>query len=83
MTELENKIRALLMREWDPIDIRDEPAARDEYDSYVPHIAGMVMAKKSPAELADYLLDIEKKRMGLTGNADRVRSVAIRLAELR
>lgn len=82
-TELENKIRALLMREWDPIGIRDEPAARDEYDSYVPPLARMVMAKKSPAELAGYLLNVETQRMGLTGNADRVRSVAIQLAELR
>lgn len=71
------------MREWDPIGIHDEPVARDEYDNYVPHIAGMVMAKKSPAELAGYLLNIETKGMGLPGNADRARSVATRLAELR
>jgi len=82
-TALENKIRALLMREWDPIGIHDEPAAHDEYDSYVPHVASMIQSQKTPEELAEYLLSVEKAKMGLNGDANRARSVATQLSALR
>lgn len=82
-TELESKISALLMRDWDPIGVHDEPAARDEYDHYVPQVASMIRSKQSPRELADYLLSVETKKMGLPGNARRARMVAARLVELR
>jgi hypothetical protein len=31
-----------LLTEWDPIDIRNEPNAQDEYDEYVPQIVDML-----------------------------------------
>jgi len=31
--EIQNKIRRVLMNEWDPISINDLPEAADEYDS--------------------------------------------------
>lgn len=83
MSELESKISALLLQEWDPIGVHDESAARDEYDRYVPQVAGMIRSKKSPHELAAYLLSIETKKMGLSGNAHRARMVAAHLVELR
>lgn len=82
-TALESRIRALLMREWDPIGVHDEPAARDEYDTYVSRVASMILSKKSPSEIARYLLNVETEKMGLPGNADRAQSVATHLLELR
>jgi len=82
-TGLEAKIRALLMGEWDPIGIRDEAAARDEYDDYIPHVASMIVSKKSPNEVAHYLLSVETGKMGLPGDAERARAVANRLSALR
>jgi hypothetical protein len=81
--ELQNKIRSLLLQEWDPIGVRGVPAASDEYDSYVPPLVKMVMSKKSLGELAEYLLKVEKTEMGLHGDNNRARSVAARLLQLR
>ena len=33
--EVQNAIREVLIREWDPIHIQDVPEAQDEYDGYV------------------------------------------------
>lgn len=82
-TALEGKIWELLMREWDPIGVREEPAARDEYDDYVPQVARLIRSKEPPDKLAKYLLSVETVNMGLPGDADRARSVATRLAALQ
>jgi hypothetical protein len=37
------KVREVLMREWDPIGVRDAPEAQDEYDSYVGKAYVMLM----------------------------------------
>ena len=81
-TELESEVRALLMREWDPIGVRAEPAAHDEYDDYIPQLARMIRSKKSSDEVAKYLLKVETINMGLAGDANRARSVAMQLVAL-
>lgn len=34
------QIREILLDEWEPIDIRDQKAARDEYDTYARRLHG-------------------------------------------
>jgi len=79
---LHDKIRAILLAEWDPIGIRDVAQADDEYDPYIAALATMVRARISVAELANYLLQIETASMGLPGNKERAQSVAEALRNL-
>ena len=51
------------MQDWDPIGVKDEPAAHDEYDSYVPVICGMLQGGKSVKEVADYLSYVQSELM--------------------
>jgi hypothetical protein len=76
-------IRGLLLREWDPIGIADEPAARDEYDGYVHEIHGMLIRHEPRNCLVDHLRWIETEHMALFGNRRRTEAVADRLIGLR
>jgi hypothetical protein len=50
---------------WDPIGVSDEPAARDEYYSYVEALCQAVSDHRSEQEIADMLSEIRTQRMGL------------------
>jgi hypothetical protein len=76
------RVRLILLNDWDPIDIRDVPQAQDEYDSYIASIEKMVIARSPTAELSNYLLQIETKTMGLRGDPARARSVAVKLRSI-
>jgi hypothetical protein len=79
---LTKSVRLILLKDWDPIGIADEPRAQDEYDSYAPAIARMVLDAASQAALADHLLAIETGRMELPGDERRARVVATSLLAL-
>jgi len=59
-------IRQVLVRDWDPIGVMDDPnCPRDEYDLYVGAIYGH-LARGEPAEfIARYLCRVEEDLMGL------------------
>jgi hypothetical protein len=48
-------IREILLREWDPIGIAEEPDAQDEYDSYVHEIHGLLIRHEPWHRLVDHL----------------------------
>jgi len=58
------QIRQVLLEEWDPIGIRDEPLARDEYDSYLGHIHDLLARDASEHQIAKHLNQIETVSMG-------------------
>lgn len=66
----------------DPIGVRDEPAAQDEYDAYAHAILDQLRAGVSHAALVDYLVDVEANRMGLMPDRGRAEDVATRLTAL-
>lgn len=81
--DLSKGVRALLLREWDPVGVGSEKKAADEYDTYVPQISGMILRGDTAATLARYLLQVERVQMGLPGNEGRARSVAAALISLK
>jgi hypothetical protein len=76
-------IRNILLRDWDPIGVADEPDAQDEYDNYIPQIQGMLILNEPEPRLVDYLWHVETESMSLIGDRKRTESVAIRLIALR
>jgi hypothetical protein len=51
----EDELRALLMAAWDPIGVKDEPLAADEYDSYMLPLARKLREGASADDVATYL----------------------------
>jgi len=76
-------VRLILMRDWDPIGINDEPAAQDEYDSYVAPLLHLLRDGVSSSALSERLLQIETIEMGLPGDRERAVRVADKLRGLR
>jgi hypothetical protein len=75
-------VRNILMSEWDPVGVKGESRARDEYDSYIDGICRSLLDKRSAEDIAAHLLDIETRRMGLPGDNTRARRVAAILVSL-
>ena len=74
-------VRHILLAEWDPIGIRDEPAAEDEYDAYATEIVSLIERGATAAQIADRLLQIEGDVLGIApdraraGNRSRLRAL--------
>lgn len=69
-------IRDVLLREWDPIDIRDQQAARDEYDTYARRLHSFLASRPTVSEVEAYLVETEQELMGLAADNERARHVA-------
>jgi hypothetical protein len=67
---IQESIRDILLRDWDPIGINDVPEAQDEYDSYVGGVYRLLASHCSADEMVDHLAKIESQAMEL-GNANR------------
>jgi hypothetical protein len=75
-------IRVVLMKDWDPIEIGDAPAAQDEYDGYIGPILGLLRTGASVSKMAEHLLRIETEEMGLRGDRGRALPVAEKLRDI-
>ena len=64
--ELFRRVDEVLHYIWDPIGVAGTPEARDEYDSYVPHVFSMLIHDAPSAEIAQFLLTTESEAMGLS-----------------
>ena len=64
--EIQDKIRCVLMEEWDPIGIHDAPeGATDEYDRYIGGIYGLIQRGSSASEISAHLRRLEVDEMGM------------------
>ncbi len=59
------QIRHVLLNIWDPIGIKDEPNAQDEYDGYTGPIFTLLSGDATDEQLGDQLLHFVNDRMGL------------------
>jgi hypothetical protein len=72
--ELRN-LRAILLKEWDPLEVGDNPNLFDEYELYLPGILSFVNAGHTSNEIAEYLKGIEES-LEITLPAERRMTVA-------
>ena len=79
---IQDEVRAVLNRDWDPIGVAD--IVEDEYDMYIGHIYSLLASDANERSIADYLLWVETDRMGLTGTAaDQLVRVAAKIKALK
>jgi len=80
--EIQDAIRAVLLREWDPIGVRDVPEAQDEYDGYVGGVYRLLASGAAAPELAEHLARIERDSMGLSPQRGILIDVSSRLKQI-
>ncbi len=64
------RIREVLLDVWDPIGIKDEPNAQDEYDSYVGPVLSLLSSGATDDQLSDQLLNYVNNDMGLNARSE-------------
>jgi hypothetical protein len=57
------EIREVLLKYWDPIGIKDEPRAQDEYDVYIGGVFALLTTNVSEEELKAHLWKIIEERI--------------------
>ncbi len=78
---LYKKIDDILWFDWDPIGINDM-APRDEYQSYVPEIFGLVKSNVDKNVIADRLYKLTTETMGMNGNKEHCLTIANKIVSL-
>ena len=58
-------IGAILLKEWDPIGLKDEPLAQSQYDGYVGGVYRLLTSRATETEMAEHLSRLEAENMGL------------------
>ncbi len=61
-------IRRILLEDWDPAQMYDEPVVQDDYDAFAVGVYGILARGGSDADVAAYL-DFAADRMGLSPGA--------------
>ena len=74
-----DKIREILLTDWDPLNVGDSPKLSDEYDRYLPGVVGLLKRGASVQEIEQFLKGIEAS-FGISAEPRRSRRAAIRLA---
>ena len=72
------KVKKVLMDDWNPIGVRDDPGVADEYDSYVLPVFKILRKHGSEGTLLDYLVWVFE-RMGLPASRESLRPIAGKL----
>ena len=60
----------MLMQVWDPIGIKDEPNAQDEYDGYLGKVYELLVGGAPDERIAQYLFEVVTERMELPAKHD-------------
>lgn len=63
--ELYRRVDEVLYYVWDPIGVAYSPAARDEYQSYLPKVFAMLQEGMDASSVAAYLDSVATESMGL------------------
>jgi len=79
---IEAPIKKILMEDWDPIGVKDEPNAQSEYDRYAMQVLGLLYQNATNDDLADYLDEIVANHMGLKPNHQMTQSAVEKLMAL-
>lgn len=58
---ISKEVRNILLRDWDPIGVGDNPNLVNEYDSYLMEIVELIKSGCDFTQLHEHLLSIEKE----------------------
>lgn len=71
------------MTVWDPLGIRDEPHAQDEYDSYLGDVFALLASGAFDDQLNEHLLRIDTERMEVPAKKEDMRSTVSALRQIQ
>ncbi len=81
--QLRQQIHEVLINEWDPLSVKDNALAKDEYDSYITGIQRMLDEGCDAHRLSSHLDQLETVSMGLRAPSGRGGAAAAKLLAIR
>jgi hypothetical protein len=60
-------VRTILLKHWDPLGIKDDADALDDYDPNVSQVVFLAKTGASVADISGHLAHLETSQMGLSG----------------
>jgi hypothetical protein len=80
--KFDERVRQILLHDWDPIGVGYKRECQDEYDSYIGGVQSLLMSGVSPEKVARHLALLESGPMGLPSSVDANMAVAKKLCAL-
>jgi len=80
--EILSSIKQVLLDYWDPIGIKTEPGAQDEYDGYIGSIYRLLVNHATVEQIVQHLNTIQTQSMGLSSNTNSLKIVADKLLQI-
>jgi hypothetical protein len=80
--EIQERIRQILLHEWDPIGVSGMTGPEDEYDAYIGGVYRLLASGASEHQIIEYLYEIGTNRMGLDSNREGLKDVAEKLTNI-
>jgi IS30 family transposase len=80
--QIQDLIREVLVKHWDPLCVVESELPRSEYDAYIGGVYRLLSIGASEAELAEHLASVERDALGSAVSAHSRLGVARRLREL-
>ncbi len=78
--EIQDSIRQILFKEWDPLGVNDNGNLGYEYDSYIAPVYRLLNDHSSEEEIIDFLFRTERDVMGVScDSAEQLRPIARQL----
>lgn len=65
IAEVSESIGEILLKDWDPIGVKEVVEAQDEYEGYIGEIYRLLSSGASELEIGKHLAMIEEQQMGL------------------
>ncbi|AXY60518.1 MULTISPECIES: hypothetical protein [Acinetobacter] len=76
-------INRILLKEWDPLGIKNRPFMRDEYEEYLPRIFELLCENAESSDIFEYLWRVETKVLELQGDKTHTLNIAKALKQLQ
>jgi hypothetical protein len=81
--KIQDSIRQILLRDWNPIGCGGELPPDDEYDRYIAPVYRVLVGSRSEQDLVDLLYSLERDSIGMPCESpELLRPVARKLLDL-
>lgn len=71
---MDEEIRVVLLADWDPAAIGENPNLRYDYDEFIPQLRTAIQAATNPGDIAQVLHGIEQAMHAPVDDAARARA---------
>lgn len=80
---VEKSVKEVLLNEWDPIGVKDNPNAKSEYDSYALKVVGMLYNGAAEDQIFEFLKNVVLHDFELSADENNLHLIAKKLMGLR